>query len=131
MPRESQVSEIDIAPGVVRRSDRGLCVSGRRVTLYLIEDYLRDGWPPHLVRHALQLSEPEMTEVLDYLTANRADFDREYKEVVHQAASRESSWRERERERRERMIPKRRNFTAGQTAAWDRLNELKRQGKAA
>ena len=126
----SQVSETIVAPGVVRRSDRGLCVAGHRITLYLIEDYLRAGWPPHLLRHSLRLSDQEMTEVLDYLAANRSEFDREYERVARAATEREKYWRERE-QRRKRLKVTRRKFTPEQAAAWARLNALRRQGKAA
>jgi hypothetical protein len=127
----SGTSETAVAPGVVRRSDRGLCVAGRRITLYLIEDHLRVGWPPHILRHWLQLSEQEMAQVLDYLDANRSDFDREYEGVVSQAAEREKYWREREERRRKDIKTIRRNLTPEQAAAWARLEALRRQGKAA
>lgn len=124
------MSETIVAPGVVRRSDRGLCVAGHRITLYLIEDYLRAGWPPHLLRHSLRLSDQEMTEVLDYLAANRSEFDREYERVAREATEREKYWRERE-QRRKRLKVTRRKFTPEEAAAWARLNALRRQGKAA
>jgi len=124
------MSETIVAPGVVKRSDRGLCVAGHRITLYLIEDYLRAGWPPHLLRHSLRLSDQEMTEVLDYLAANRSEFDREYERVAREATEREKYWRERE-QRRKRLKVTRRKFTPEQAAAWARLNALRRQGKAA
>lgn len=124
------MSETIVAPGVVRRSDRGLCVAGHRITLYLIEDYLKAGWPPHLLRHSLGLSDQEMTEVLDYLAANRYEFDREYERVAREATEREKYWRERE-QRRKRLKVTRRKFTPEQAAAWARLNALRRQGKAA
>ena len=124
------MSETIVAPGVVRRSDRGLCVAGHRITLYLIEDYLRAGWPPHLLRHSLRLSDQEITEVLDYLAANRSEFDREYERVARAATEREKYWRERE-QRRKRLKVTRRKFTPEQAAAWARLNALRRQGKAA
>ncbi len=124
------MSETIAAPGVVRRSDRGLCVAGHRITLYLIEDYLRAGWPPHLLQHSLHLSHQEMRQVLDYLIANRSDFDREYERVARQATEREKYWRDREQRRRKRLKVTRRNFTPEQAAAWARLSALKQQGKA-
>ena len=54
---QTEASHTIIAPGIVRRTDRGLCLAGRRVTLYLIMDYLKADWPPHLIRHWLDLSE--------------------------------------------------------------------------
>jgi len=127
----NEILETVVAPGVVRRSDRGLCVVGRRITLYLIEDHLRAGWPPHILRHWLRLSEREMAEVLDYINANRSDFDREYERVANQAAEREEYWRKHEQLRRKDLKPIRRNLTPEQAAAWARLEALKRQGKAA
>ena len=119
------------APGVVRRTDRGLCVAGRRITLYLIEDYLRAGWPPQILGHWLRLAEQEMADVLDYLKSNRSEFDREYERVAREASVREKYWRKRERQRRKRLKTTRRNFTPEQAAAWARLNALKREGKEA
>jgi hypothetical protein len=127
----AHLSETIVAPGIVRRSDRGLCVAGRKIPLYLIEDYLREGWPPHLLRHWLQLSEQEMAQVVDYLEAHRVEFDREYEEVTRQAAQRERYWREREQERRQQMNPKERHFTPEQAAAWARLKALQRPGEVA
>ena len=127
----NEMSENVVAPGVVRRSDRGLCVAGRRITLYLIEDHLRAGWPPHILRHWLRLSEQEMARVLEYLDANHAEFDREYERVAHQAAEREQYWRKHEERRRKDLKAAHRNLTPEQTAAWARLEALKRQGKAA
>jgi hypothetical protein len=45
----TETLETLVAPGIVRRSDRGLCIAGKRITLYLIMDYLNAGWPPHLL----------------------------------------------------------------------------------
>jgi hypothetical protein len=69
-----------------------------------------------------------MTEVLDYLAANRSEFDREYERVAREATEREKYWRE---QRRKRLKVTRRKFTPEQAAAWARLNALRRQGKAA
>jgi uncharacterized protein (DUF433 family) len=124
------MSETIVSRGVVRRSDRGLCVAGRRITLYLIEDYLRAGWPPHLLRHWLQLSEQETKQVLDYLTANRSAFDREYERVARQATEREKYWREHEQQRRKGRKVTPHDFPPERAAAWARLDALKQQGKA-
>jgi hypothetical protein len=72
-----------------------------------------------------------MTEVLDYLAANRSEFDREYERVAREATEREKYWREREQQRRNGRKVTRRKFTPEQAAAWARLNALRRQGKAA
>ena len=118
-----------VAPGIVRRTDRGLCVAGKRITLYLIMDYLKAGWPPHLLRHQLLLSEEEMNQVMNYLGTHAAEFEAEYQEVVRKAAEREQYWRERERQRQPN--PRMQNLTPHEAVALARLAALKNQGKRA
>lgn len=129
---------VDVAPGIVRRRDRGLCVKGNRITLYLIMDFLKDGWPPHLLRDQLLLTEEEMQNVVDYIAANRESFEAEYAEVVQHAAEEERYWRARQ-EALERRLDQRTepppNLSPEQAAAWARLaarrKKREREGEAA
>ncbi|HEY5867672.1 MAG TPA: DUF433 domain-containing protein [Candidatus Tectomicrobia bacterium] len=124
---QTEASHTIIAPGIVRRADRGLCLAGRRVTLYLIMDYLKAGWPPHLVRHWLDLSEADMHHAVQYIATNRIAFEAEYAEVVQQAQARERYWRERQHQRH--LETRERHGTPAQAAAWARLKALQREGK--
>ena len=120
--------EVVVAPGIVRRSDRGLCVAGTRITLYLIMDHLKEGWPPHLLCDQLLLSQEQMTQVMDYIEAHRAEFEAEYQEVVRKCAERERYWRERERERQQRTQP-RQPRDAREAIIAARLAALRQAGK--
>ena len=51
----------------VTRTSRGLSVAGTRVTLYSIIDYLKDGWPPHLIRDEFNLTDTQITDVRAYI----------------------------------------------------------------
>lgn len=124
--------QVDVAKGIVRRRDRGLCVKGNRITLYLIKDFLNDGWPPHLVRDQLLLTEEEMQNVLDYIAANRESFQTEYAEVVQQAAERERYWRARQEALQKRLDERSgppANLSPEQAAAWARLAALRKKRK--
>lgn len=133
-----QPFQVDVAPGIVRRRDRGLCVKGNRITLYLIMDFLKEGWPPHLLRDQLLLTEEEMQNVLDYIAANRESFEAEYAEVVRQANEDEQYWRARQ-EALQRRLDERAgpppNLSPEQAAAWARLaarrKKRERSGEAA
>ena len=105
-------SQIEVAPGIVRRSDRGLCIAGTRITLYLVMDYLKAGWPPHLIRHWLDLSEDEITNSINFIESNREDFETEYNEVVRKANDREKFWREQNRQHQ--IDTSKRHFTPEQ-----------------
>jgi uncharacterized protein (DUF433 family) len=124
--------QVDVAKGIVRRRDRGLCVKGNRITLYLIKDFLNDGWPPHLVRDQLLLTEEEMQNVLDYIAANRESFQTEYADVVQQAAERERYWRARQEALQKRLDERSGpppNLSPEQAAAWARLAALRKKRK--
>ena len=132
--------EIEVAPGIVRRRDRGLCVKGSRMTLYLIMDFLKAGWPPHLLRDHLLLTEAEMQNVLDYIDANCQAFEAEYEKVVRQAKEEEQYWRARQEALQKRLAERPGpppNLSPEQAAAWARLatlrkqRELDKEGKAA
>lgn len=124
---QTEVPYTCIAPGIVRRTDRGLCLVGTRITLYLIMDYLRAGWPPHLIRHWLDLSEAQIEQALQYIDTHRPGFEAEYAEVVGQAQARERFWRERQRQRQAQAVD--RPTSPVQALALERLKALQHEGK--
>jgi hypothetical protein len=122
--------ETEVAPGIVRRQDRGLCVKGSRMTLYFIMDFLKEGWPPHLLRDQLLLTEEQMQNVIDYIAANGEAFEAEYAKVVQHCAERERYWRARQEALQKRLAERPGpppNLSPEQTAAWARLAALRKQ----
>ena len=69
----------------VIRTGRGLTIAGTRITLYAILDFVKDGYPPHLIQHKFNLTEQQMADVMAYLQAHREEVEAEYKEVVERA----------------------------------------------
>ena len=78
-------------PTVIRTS-RGLTVAGTRITLYTIVEYLHADWPPKLIQQWLDLSEQQMTDVLEYLARHREEVEQEYAQVVQQADTLRHYW---------------------------------------
>lgn len=91
------------APSVIRRSDLGLTISGTRITLYTILDYLHDEWPPHLIQTWLGLTEAQLQAALEYIAAHPTEVEAEYHEVLRGAEENRRYWEERNRERLERI----------------------------
>jgi len=48
-------------------------------------DYLRAGWPPHLIRDEFNLTTKQMNDVMEYITAHRDQVEQEYQAVLQQA----------------------------------------------
>lgn len=85
---------------IIVRTERGLVFADRpRVTLYDLMDYLRVGYPPHLIADRFRLSERQVRGALDYIAAHPEEVEREYREVLDEAEDQRRYWEERNRER--------------------------------
>lgn len=76
----------------VIRTGRGLTVAGTRITLYAIMDYVKDGWPSHLIRDWLHLTEQQMQDVMAYIDTHRDEVEAEYQLVLRQAEAHRQYW---------------------------------------
>ena len=127
----TQLLETPIAPGIVRRTDRGLCVAGTKISLFSIMDYLKAGQQQDLLTYG-QLSEEQLQQALDYIEAHRVEFEAAYAEYVRQAEEMEIYYRNRERQHRAELEAQGlwppRNFTPAQAALWERLQKRKQAG---
>ena len=115
---------------IIRRTERGLSVSCSRITLYdVMDSYGKhpsryDGDPLGYVRYALPaLSEEEIQAAGRYIEANRAEVEAEYQLVVEQAEARRKDWKEKNKEKIERILKQ--QPRPGREAAWAKLMEQK------
>jgi len=97
------MTETVMPQSTVIRTSRGLSIAGRRLTLYSIMDYLHAGWPPHLIRDEFNLTDTQITDVMEYIAAHRNEVEQEYQAVLQQAEDNRRYWDARNRERLERI----------------------------
>lgn len=90
---------------MIRRPDKGLTISGTRVTLYALMDYLHWGWPQDEIREWLSLSDDQLRAALDYIAAHHDEVEAEYREVVRKAEERRRYYEQLEREHLARTPP--------------------------
>jgi uncharacterized protein (DUF433 family) len=105
------------------RTERGLTISGTRLTLYDVIDFLKAEYSPQLIRNKFNLTEDQINAALSYIEANRAQIETEYQQVLQTRAEIRSYWENRNRERFDRiaMIP----HKPGQEALWAKLEDQK------
>jgi uncharacterized protein (DUF433 family) len=77
---------------------RGLTLAGTRITLYDIMGYLKEDWPPKLIRQWLNLTEEQIADAMAYIAAHRDEVEAEYRLVIEQAEANRAYWEERNRE---------------------------------
>ena len=80
------------------RTERGLTISGTRITLYDVMDYVASQYPAKFIRSLFDLTEDQINAALSYIEANRAEVETEYQTVLKQAAENRQYWEERNRE---------------------------------
>lgn len=85
------------------RTERGLSLAGTRITLYDIIDYLKAGWPPHLIQHWLNLTDQQIADALGYIESHHDAVEAEYQLVVQHAEANRQYWEERNHQRFEEI----------------------------
>jgi uncharacterized protein (DUF433 family) len=103
------------------RTERGLTISGTRLTLYDVMDFLKAEYSPKLIRNRFNLTEDQINAAMSYIEANRAQIETEYQQVLQTREEIRSYWENRNRERFDRiaMMP----HKPGQEALWAKLEE--------
>ena len=64
------------------RTERGLTISGTRLTLYDVMDFLKAEYSPKLIRNRFNLTEDQINAAMSYIEANRAKTETEYQQVL-------------------------------------------------
>lgn len=64
------------------RTERGLTISGTRITLYDVMDYLENQYPPKFIQGLFELTDEQINVALAYIEANRATIEAEYQIVL-------------------------------------------------
>jgi len=83
----------------ITRTERGLTISGTRITLYQIMDYIHASYPRHLIRHQFYLTDEQFDAAIAYIDAHYGEVESEYQIVLQQAEEIRQYWEERNRER--------------------------------
>lgn len=115
-------ASIDKHPMIVR-TERGLSISGTRITLYDVMDYVVADYPPHFICSLFNLSKAQIEAALQYIETNRTLVEAEYQQVIRETEELQEYYEQQNQERRLRSrqaTPK-----PGTEAAWEKLKALR------
>jgi uncharacterized protein (DUF433 family) len=82
-----------VAPGIERRSDRGLAIAGTRLTLYEIMDVVKAGWSSEKILELYPLTAEQLQDAYNYFATHGEEFEAEYQEVVRYSEELERYYR--------------------------------------
>ncbi len=109
------------------RTERGLTISGTRITIYDVMDYVIAQYPPKFIRTLFNLTDEQINVALSYIEANYTEVEVEYQVVLKQAEEIRQYWEERNREHLAHvaaMPPK-----PGKEVLWAKLRKQKAKHK--
>jgi len=105
------------------RTERGLAITGTRITLYDVMDYVTAQYPPKFIQGLFDLTEEQINAALAYIETNRVEVEAEYQQVLKEAEELRQYYEEKNRELIARIAaqpPK-----PGTEAAWEKLRAAK------
>jgi uncharacterized protein (DUF433 family) len=110
-------------PSQIIRTERGLTISGTRITLYDVMDYLKAQYPLKFICNLFDLSEEQINAALTYIEANQTEVEAEYQKVLKETEELRLYYEEQNRERVARIatLPP----PLGLEAAWEKLQASK------
>lgn len=85
-------------PSIIR-TERGLTISGTRLTLYDVMDYLKANYPPKFIRDTFNLTDSQLSAVLSYIEEHEQQVEAEYQEILDNATEIREYWQAYNRER--------------------------------
>ena len=105
------------------RTERGLTISGTRITLYEVIDLLKAEYPPKLIRDKFNLTDEQIDTALYYIKDHQTQIETEYQEVLQTREEIRQYWEERNREHFNRIakMPHKPELEA----LWKKLEEQK------
>jgi uncharacterized protein (DUF433 family) len=105
------------------RTERGLTISGTRITLYDIMDYVTAKYPPKFIRSLFNLTDEQINTALAYIEENRSEVEAEYQIVLKESKELQEYYEERNRDLIIRLATK--PPKSGMEAAWKKLQAQK------
>ncbi|MEO1146967.1 MAG: DUF433 domain-containing protein [Cyanobacteria bacterium J06638_22] len=105
------------------RTERGLTISGTRITLYDVMDYVVAQCPHRFIQGLFELTDEQINAALAYIEANRTEVEAEYQQVVQDAEELRKYYEEQNRDRLARIAMQ--PPEPGTEAAWEKLRAAK------
>lgn len=108
---------------IIIRTERGLTISGTRISLYDVIDFLKADYPPKLIRDKFNLTDAQIEAALSYIEVNQNQVETEYQEVLQTRQEICQYWEDYNRQRFAKIatMPHKPEYSA----LWSKLEEQK------
>lgn len=80
-------------------TERGLSISGTRITIFDVMYYLKAQYPPKYIRDSFDLTDEQIGVALSYIETHPEEVEAEYREMLKSGEEIRQYWEERNRDR--------------------------------
>jgi uncharacterized protein (DUF433 family) len=81
------------------RTERGLSITGTRITLYDLMDYIHSGYPVKLIRNFFYITDQQFNAAICFIESHREQVESEYQQVLQEAEVNRQYWEQKNKER--------------------------------
>lgn len=109
---------------VITRTERGLTISGTRITLYDVMDYVKAQYPSKFIQGLFELTDEQINVALSYIEVNYDAVEAEYAQVIQETKELQVYYAN---QNRDRLISTAAKVKTGNEAAWKKLQTMRSQ----
>jgi uncharacterized protein (DUF433 family) len=117
------ISQSNVKVAIIR-TERGLTISGTRITLYDVMDYVKAQYPAKFIQGLFELTDEQINAALSYIELNRDAVEVEYAQVVRENEELQAYYAN---QNRDRLISTAAKIKTGNEAAWKKLQTMRSQ----
>jgi uncharacterized protein (DUF433 family) len=117
------ISQPNVKVAIIR-TERGLTISGTRITLYDVMDYVKAQYPAKFIQGLFELTDEQINAALSYIELNRDAVEAEYAQVVRETEELQIYYAN---QNRDRLISTAAKVKTGNEAAWKKLQTMRSQ----
>jgi len=117
------IFQSDVKAAIIR-TERGLTISGTRITLYDVMDYVKSQYPAKFIQGLFELTDEQVNTALSYIEINRNAVEAEYAQVVRENEELQVYYAN---QNRDRLISTAAKVKNGNEVAWKKLQKMRSQ----
>jgi uncharacterized protein (DUF433 family) len=106
------------------RIERVLTISGTRITLYDVMDYVKAQYPAKFIQGLFELTDEQINAALSYIEINRDAVEADYAQVVRETEELQVYYAN---QNRDSLISTAAKVKIGNEAAWKKLEKMRSQ----
>jgi len=115
------ISQSNVKVAIIR-TERGLTISGTRITLYDVMDYVKAQYPAKFIQGLFEITDEQINAALSYIELNRDAVEAEYAQVVRETEELQIYYAN---QNRDRLISTAAKIKTGNEAAWKKLQTMR------